>query len=135
MNWFRFPLAAIGVLIVGRAIVSMLLFSLVFKKAFEEKSSAFRPDGEEKWTTMFIGYVSWALAFSYIFGRLYPEGGLLQGACFGGLVWTLYFFPMVTAVWATIGVSRYWAVSALIVGLAESLAGGITAGLIYGWKV
>ena len=135
MTLLRFAIAALSILVVGRGLTSMVLFSFVFKKVFDEKLPAFRPEGEEHWGPMFVGYASWSLVFSYLFGLIHPSGGVIQGLGFGALVWAIYFFPMVTAVYATFGVTRKWALSALVIGAGESLVGGVVAGVVYGWGV
>jgi hypothetical protein len=131
----KLAIAALGILLVGRGLASMVLFTVVFRKAFDERLPAFRAEGEERWSVMFIGYASWSLVFAYLFGRIHPAGGVLQGLEFGGLVWAIYFLPMVTAVYATFGVTRKWAGAALVIGAGESLVGGAAAGLVYGWGV
>ena len=135
MTMLKFAIAAVSILVVGRGLTSMVLFTTVFKKVFDEKLPAFRPEGEERWGVMFVGYVSWSLVFSYLFGLVRPSGGVIPGLEFGAIVWAIYFLPMVTAVYATFRVTREWALAALVIGAGESLVGGVAAGVVYGWGV
>jgi hypothetical protein len=133
LNWPKLVIAALGILIVGRGLTSMLLFTCIFKRVFDQKLPAFRAEGDERWGVMLIGYASWSLVFSYLFGVVHPSGGIVHGLGFGALVWAIYFLPMVTAVYATFGVTRKWALAAVVIGAGESLVGGAVAGVVYAW--
>jgi hypothetical protein len=78
-----------------------------------------------------IGYVAWSRAFSFVFARGFENRDWLGGVRFGLIVWLLYFVPMTLGLYGYFVVGADWMSCALLSGLAESLACGCVAALVF----
>ena len=130
MSWKRMAMSVFLVL-VTKAAVGGIFFGLVFTDVNEGTSTAFRAEGTENHGIAMVGYVAWSLAFSFVFARGFEKRGWLEGVRFGLIVWLLYFVPMTLGIYGYFVVSSQWTVFALISGLAESLACGSVAALVF----
>ncbi len=124
----RLLLGALLVLIT-KAAVGGIFFGLLYAGA--ESSPTFRPEGREAHGVAMIGYVAWSLAFMFLFSRGAERGGWREGLRFGILVWLFYFVPMILGIFGYFAVDKAWAGAALVGGLAEALACGVVASLVY----
>ena len=130
MSWKRISLSAFLVL-VTKAAVGVIFFGLVFTDVHEGAATAFRAEGTENHGIAMVGYVAWSLAFSFVFARGFENRGWLEGVRFGLIVWLLYFVPMTLGIYGYFVVGPEWTFFALISGLAESLACGSVAALVF----
>jgi len=130
MSWKRILMSAVLVL-VTKAAVGAIFFGLVFTDVHEGATTAFRAEGTENHGIAMVGYVAWSLAFSFVFARGFENRGWLEGARFGLIVWLLYFVPMTLGIYGYFVVGTEWMFFALISGLAESLACGSVAALVF----
>ena len=130
MSWKRMTMSVFLVL-VTKAAVGAIFFGLVFTDAQEATSTAFRAEGTENHGIAMAGYVAWSFAFSFVFARGFEKRGWLEGVRFGLIVWLLYFVPMTLGIYGYFVVGSEWTVCALISGLAESLACGSVAALVF----
>ncbi len=130
MSWKHILIGAFLVL-VTKAAVGAIFFGLVFPDVHEGASTVFRAEGTENHGIAMVGYVAWSFAFSFIFARGFEKRGWLEGVRFGLIVWLLYFVPMTLGIYGYFVVGREWTFSALISGLAESLACGTVAALVF----
>lgn len=130
MSWKRMLMSVVLVL-VTKAAVGAVFFGLVFTAVQEGASTAFRAEGTENHGIAMVGYVAWSLAFSFVFARGFEKRGWLEGVRFGLIVWLLYFVPMTLGIYGYFIVSSEWTFFALISGLAESLACGSVAALVF----
>ncbi len=130
MSWKRISSCVFSVL-VTKAVVGAVFFGLVFAGVYEEPGAAFRAEGTEKHGVAMAGYVAWALAFSFVFARGFEHRGWSEGVRFGLIVWLLYFVPMTLGIYGYFVVDLEWVRSALTSGLAESLACGSVAALVF----
>ncbi|MGH9867454.1 MAG: hypothetical protein ACREAA_04715 [Candidatus Polarisedimenticolia bacterium] len=130
MSWKRISMSAFLVL-VTKAVVGAIFFGLVFTDVHEGAGTAFRAEGTENHGIAMVGYVAWSLAFSFVFARGFENRGWLEGVRFGLIVWLLYFVPMTLGIYGYFVVGPEWMLSALISGLAEALACGSVAALVF----
>ena len=130
MSWKRMTMSVFLVL-VTKAAVGAIFFGLVFTDAQEATSTAFRAEGTENHGIAMAGYVAWSFAFSFVFARGFEKRGWLEGVRFGLIVWLLYFVPMTLGIYGYFVVGSEWTIFALISGLAESLACGSVAALVF----
>jgi hypothetical protein len=124
----RLLLSALLVL-VTKAAVGGVFFGLIY--AGSESSPAFRPEGQEAHGVAMIGYIAWSLAFMFLFSRGAERRGWREGLRFGIVVWLFYFVPMVLGIFGYFAVDKAWVGAALAGGLAEALACGVVASLVY----
>ena len=124
----RLLLSALLVLIT-KAAVGGIFFGLLY--AGSESSPVFRPEGQEVHGVAMLGYIAWALAFMFLFSRWAERRGWREGLRFGIIVWLFYFVPMILGIYGYFAVDRSWAGAALVGGLAEALACGVVASLVY----
>ena len=120
---------SVFLVLVTKAAVGAIFFGLVFTDV--QEGAAFRAEGTENHGIAMVGYVAWSLAFSFVFARGFENRGWLEGVRFGLIVWLLYFVPMTLGIYGYFVVSREWTLFALISGLAESLACGSVAALVF----
>jgi len=130
MSWKRISMSVFLVL-VTKVAVGAIFFGLVFADVHEGASTAFRAEGTENHGIAMVGYVAWAFAFSFVFARGFVNRGWLEGVRFGLIVWLLYFVPMTLGIYGYFVVGLEWALFALISGLAESVACGSVAALVF----
>lgn len=130
MSWKRISMCVFLVL-VTKAAVGAIFFGLVFTDVHEGASTAFRAEGTENHGIAMVGYIAWSLAFSFVFARGFENRGWLEGVRFGITVWLLYFVPMTLGIYGYFVVGPEWTIFALISGLAESLACGSVAALVF----
>jgi hypothetical protein len=130
MSWKRISMSVFLVL-VTKAAVGAIFFGLVFTDAPEGAGTAFRAEGTENHGIAMVGYIAWSFAFSLVFVRGFENRGPLEGVRFGLIVWLLYFVPMTLGIYGYFVVGLEWTLSALISGLAESLACGSVAALVF----
>ena len=130
MTWKRILVSTVFVL-VTKAAVGAVFFGLVFPDVHEAGSTAFRAEGTELHGVAMVGYLAWSLAFSLVFARGFESRGWLEGVRFGWIVWLFYFVPMTLGIHGYFVVSPEWTCCALISGLAESLACGSVAALVF----
>jgi hypothetical protein len=130
MSWKRIAACAALVLVTKFA-VGAALFGLVPTDVYEGASTSFRPEGTENHGIALFGYVAWSVAFSIVFARGFERRGWLEGVRFGLIVWLLYFVPTALGIHGYFVVSPAWTCFALISGLAEALACGSVAALVF----
>jgi len=123
--------ASVLLILVTKAVVGAVAFGLVLTDAHESGSPAFRAEGTERHAVAMIGYVAWSAAFTALFARGFAKRGWLEGLRFGLIVWLLYFLPMTLGIYGYFVVSAEWTALALLTGLAESLACGAVAALVF----
>lgn len=131
MNWKKYWLASVAILIVAKGIVTFLFFAVIFDNVYAQPFAGSRPEGEELHAVGMVGMLSWTLAFTFIYAKSAENKGWKEGIRFGLIVWVLYFIPMITGVWAYFQVTEAWVIAGLLSGLAESLTAGLLVGLIY----
>ena len=117
--------------LVTKVAVGAVFFGLVFTDVHEGGSAAFRAEGTELHGIAMLGYVAWSLAFSLVFARGLENRGPLEGVRFGLIAWLFYFVPMALGIHGYFAVSPEWTCFALVSGLAESLACGCVAALVF----
>jgi hypothetical protein len=115
--------------LVTKAAVGGIFFGLLYAGA--ESSPAFRAEGEEAHGVAMVGYVAWSVAFMFLFSRGAERRGWREGLRFGIVVWLFYFVPMILGIYGYFAVDKSWAGAALVGGLAEALACGVVASLVY----
>jgi hypothetical protein len=130
MSWKRM-LMSVFLVLVTKAAVGAVFFGLVLTEVHEGASTAFRAEGTENHGIAMVGYVAWSLAFSFVFARGFENRGWLEGVRFGLIVWLLYFVPMTLGIYGYFVVGSEWTFFALISGLAESVACGSVAALVF----
>ena len=124
----RLLLGALFVLIT-KAAVGGIFFGLLYAGA--ESSPVFRPEGQEAHGVAMLGYVAWAVAFMFLYSRGAGRRGWRNAIWFGILVWLFYFVPMILGIYGYFAIDAMWAFAALVGGLAEALACGVVASLVY----
>jgi hypothetical protein len=130
MSWKCISISVFLVLLTKVA-VGAIFFGFVFTDVHEGAATAFRAEGTEYHGIAMVGYVAWSLAFSFVFARGFENRGWLEGVRFGLIVWLLYFVPMTLGIYGYFVVGPEWTLFALISGLAESLACGSVAALVF----
>lgn len=131
MNWKKYWIPSVAILIVAKGIVAFLFFAVIFNSVYEKPFSGARPEGEELHAAELICMIVWTLAFTFIYTKGYQNKGWTEGIRFGLIVWFFYFIPMLMGVWAYFQVPNDWVIAGLISGLAESLTARLLVGLIY----
>ena len=124
----RFLVTSFSVL-VTKAVVGGVYFGLLYADA--ESSPTFRAEGTEAHHIAILGYVAWAATFVFLFARGGQQPSLRGGLLFGLVVWLFYFVPMTLGIYGYFAVEETWVAAALAGGLAESLACGAIAAVVY----
>jgi hypothetical protein len=130
MSWKHLSMSTFFVL-VTKAAVGAIFFGLLFTDVLGGDSATFRAEGTELHGIAMVGYVAWSFAFSFVFARGFANRGWSGGVRFGLIVWLLYFVPMTLGIYGYFVVSPEWTCFALMSGLAESLACGSVAALVF----
>jgi hypothetical protein len=132
MKRFLGAVAAVAVVI---AVIDMVLHNVILMDAYKQTMHLWRSEAEMKGLFWLIlaGYPVFALFFVWIFAKGYEKGksGIGQGLRFGilaGLLVNAAYCMMCYAVMPLpVGIPVVW----FLGGMAECIAGGLVAGLIY----
>ena len=131
MNWKRYWIAAIAVLVLAKGLVAALFFGVIFDSVYDQALPCARPEGSEVHAAGLICMVAWSLALTYVYAKGHQGKGWMEGIRFGLVVWVFYFVPMLTGFYGYYAMPFNWVVAGLVYGLAESLTAGLSVALIY----
>ena len=131
MNWKRYWIAAVAVLVVAKGLVAALFFGVIFDSVYDQALPCARPEGSEVHAAGLICMIAWSLALTFIYTKGHQNKGWTEGIRFGLVVWIFYFVPMLTGFYGYYAMPFNWLVAGLVSGLAESLTAGLLVALIY----
>jgi len=131
MNWKRYWIASVAVLVVAKGLVAALFFGVIFDSVYDQALPCARPEGSEVHAAGLICMIAWSLALTFIYTKGHQNKGWTEGIRFGLVVWIFYFVPMLTGFYGYYAMPFNWLIAGLVSGLAESLTAGLLAALIY----
>lgn len=131
MNWKRYWIAAVAVLVVAKGLVAALFFGVIFDSVYDLALPCTRPEGSEVHAAGMICMIAWSLALTFIYTKGHQNKGWTEGIRFGLVVWIFYFVPMLTGFYGYYAMPFNWLIAGLVSGLAESLTAGLLVALIY----
>jgi hypothetical protein len=134
MNTKRWLLASVAVFVVI-FVLEFIIHGVLLQGAYQQTASLWRPlaDMQRLMWIMWLGYLVFALFFTFIYTKGYEKGkpGLGQGLRFGfyvgAMLSVLHGFGWYAILPIPLALSFYWFVAVLV----ESIAMGIAAGLVY----
>jgi hypothetical protein len=134
MNTKRWLLASVAVFVV-MFVVEFIIHGVLLQGLYQQTASLWRPmaDMQRLMWIMWVGYLVFALFFTFIYTKGYEKGkpGLGQGFRFGlyvgAMLSVLHGFGWYAILPIPLALSFYWFVAVLV----ESIAMGIAAGLVY----
>ncbi|HYJ04121.1 MAG TPA: hypothetical protein VEX43_03245 [Chthoniobacterales bacterium] len=135
MNWKRYWIAAVAVLVVAKGLVAALFFGIIFNSVYDQALPCARPEGSEVHAAGLICMIAWSLALTFIYTKGHQNKGWTEGIRFGLVVWIFYFVPMLTGFYGYYAMPFNWLIAGLVSGLAESLTAGLLVALIYNSKM
>lgn len=134
MNTKRWLLASVAVF-VAIFVLEFIIHGVLLQGVYQQTASLWRPmaDMQRLMWIMWLGYLVFALFFTFIYAKGYEKGkpGLGQGFRFGfyvgAMLSVLHGFGWYAILPISLALSFYWFVAILV----ESIAMGIAAGLVY----
>jgi hypothetical protein len=128
MNVKRFLLAALAVLVLN-FVLDFILHGLILGGTYKSMPNLWRPDMMSIMWIFYIGYIVFALIFTYIFYKGYEKKGIIEGVRYGLLMgilingvgsygqYVMYPLPLSLATeWFVLGTIEF-----IIYGIAVSL--------------
>ena len=117
------------------AVIDMILHHVILMDAYKQTMYLWRSEAEIKGLVGLIwaGYLAFALFFVWIFAKGYEKGkpGLGQGLRFGILAGLLVYTASNLMCYAVMPLPVAIPVAWFLGGMAECVAGGTVAGMIY----
>lgn len=134
MNTKRLALASLAVFVVF-FVVDGVVNNLLLADLYKQTASVWRPESEiqgNMWL-MWIGTLILAPLFALIYTKGYEANkpGLGQGVRYGLIVGVLLSAPQCLVWYAVLPIPAVLPVWWFVAGMAESIAAGVAAGLIY----
>jgi len=130
----RCLLASLAVFVVI-GVLEMVIHGGLLKGIYQQTASVWRPEAEmmKMMWIMWVGYLIMAPLFTYLFSKGVEEGkGMVgQGLRFGLLIGIFIGAPMSLGWYVVLPIPGILAFYWFAAGLVESLAAGLTVGLIY----
>lgn len=134
MNNKRCLLASLAVFVVI-GVLEMVIHGKLLAGIYHQTASVWRPEAEmmKMMWIMWLGYLIMAPLFTYIFSKGVEEGkGMVgQGLRFGLAVGIFIGAPMSLGWYVVLPIPAILAFYWFLAALVESLAAGLTVGLIY----